>query len=256
MNTSQLYSWQSVALTHTGNVRQLNEDSFLERSDIGHWAVADGMGGHTAGDVASQRVVEVLADQPVLPDFADFVEQVEGRLMIANRQLIEMAGGADRVIGTTVAGLVIHQAHYLIYWCGDSRVYLYRKGRLVQQTTDHTYTQELVEQGKLRPEEMRTHPENNVITRAVGAAPELFLDMDLRSLQPGDLFLICSDGLDKELDEQEIESYLARGLGDIGSTASALMECALARGGRDNISLILVRIVALGADEDGRQHQS
>jgi serine/threonine protein phosphatase PrpC len=240
-------SWHAVALTDIGRVRQLNEDSLLARSDIGHFVVADGMGGHTGGDVASQRVVSALSDLVPGEDFALFVEQLENCLLDVNTELVDRVAGTERVMGTTVAGLVLHQAHYLIYWCGDSRIYLFRDGRLRQQTIDHTYTQVLVEQGKLRPEQVREHPDNNIITRAVGADPQLFVDMDLRNLQAGDQFLICSDGLDKELDEEELEAWLSqeqsRREGGIEATARSLLDSALARGGRDNTTLILVNML-------------
>lgn len=244
-------SWQAVALTDIGKVRQLNEDSLLARSDIGHFVVADGMGGHTGGDVASQRVVSALNDLAPVDDFAIFVEQLEDCLLRVNDELVDKVAGTERVIGTTVAGLVLHQAFYFIYWCGDSRIYLFRDGRLRQQTIDHTYTQALVEQGKLRPEQIKQHPDNNIITRAVGADRQLFVDMDLRNLQAGDQFLICSDGLDKELDEDEMEAWLAQGEGGIETTAQNLLDRALARGGRDNVTLILVKVVPASSGSQG-----
>ncbi|MFT5722549.1 MAG: serine/threonine protein phosphatase PrpC [Motiliproteus sp.] len=249
------FSWQAVALTDIGRVRRLNEDALLARSDIGHFVVADGMGGHTGGDVASQRLVCALSQLVPGEDFALFVEQLEDCLLGVNAELLDRVAGTEQLIGTTVAGLLLHQGFYLIYWCGDSRIYLFRDGRLRQQTVDHSYTQALVEQGRLRPDQVRQHPDNNMITRAVGADRQLFVDMDLRNLQAGDQFLICSDGLDKELDEKEIEAWLTQGQsqgpsqgesqrqGGIAATAQNLLDRALARGGRDNVTLILVNLV-------------
>ena len=234
--------WHSIALTDTGHVRKLNEDAFMSRNDIGHWLVADGMGGHEAGDVASQLVAKELATLAIGDDFSNFVDRLEDKLLGANLSLREMAGGKEKIIGTTVAGLVLHQNHFLIYWVGDSRIYLYRDGELKQQSIDHTYTQHLVETGKIRQEEVRDHPDNNIITRAVGAADQLYIDFNMRRSKPGDLFLICSDGLDKELLDSEIQYFLEAPALSIEQKAQNMLQKSLQRAGRDNTTIILVQL--------------
>ncbi|WP_428034739.1 PP2C family protein-serine/threonine phosphatase [Amphritea sp.] len=230
----------SSALTSVGNVRKHNEDAFLSQPEQAHWAVADGMGGHFAGDVASQLIVDSLQMFEQQSHVSDSVDLLEDILLQTNRKLLELAGDDQKIIGSTVAGLVLLADYYLLYWCGDSRIYLYRNGVLVQESVDHTYTQGLVAQGRLTPEEALIHPERNVITRAVGAADSLYIDMDIRNLHAGDRFLICSDGLDKELSDADIAAFLAQRHLPLEQLTQKMMDCCLQRGGRDNITLILI----------------
>lgn len=230
----------SSALTSVGNVRKHNEDAFLSQPEQAHWAVADGMGGHSAGDVASQSIVTALQRFEQQPQLSDSVDLLEEILQQTNQNLLDLAGGGQKIIGSTVAGLVLLPDFYLLYWCGDSRIYLYRNGVLAQESVDHTYTQELVAQGRLTPEDALIHPERNVITRAVGAADRLYIDMDIRNLHPGDRFLICSDGLDKELSDADIATFMAQLQTPLEQLAQEMLDCCLARGGRDNITLILI----------------
>lgn len=239
---SKQLSWRSVSRTETGHVRKINEDAFYACDAKGHWAVADGMGGHDAGDVASNRVVECLEKVEGQGRLSLRVDHLEDLLTDVNSELLRMAGGNGKVIGTTVAGLIFDQSRYLVYWCGDSRVYLFRNGCLSQETVDHTLVQDLLEQGRINPVDVDNHPERNVITRAVGASPKLFIDMDIRPLQSGDLFLICSDGLDKELNEAELTQALNEGYHNIDDLINNLMNKCLSRTAKDNITLTLVSV--------------
>jgi len=223
-------------------VRKINEDALYRCDAKAHWAVADGMGGHDAGDVASRLVVERLDSLGPDSPLSRRIDRLEDSLIETNSQLLQMAGGGGKVIGTTVAGLMFDQHRYLVYWCGDSRVYLYRNGSLNQETLDHTLVQELLTQGRLNPSDVAHHPQKNVITRAVGAAPALYIDMDLRPLQAGDLFLICSDGLDKEIGEQELSQILASHGQNIQQLAEQLMATCLMRTAKDNITLIVISV--------------
>ncbi|WP_261845062.1 PP2C family protein-serine/threonine phosphatase [Aliamphritea ceti] len=235
-------SWRSVGLTETGLVRKINEDALYVSDPKAHWAVADGMGGHHAGDLASQLVVERLDRLPLDASLSRRVDHLEDALIQANQELVHMAGGGGKVIGTTVAGLMFDQGRYLVYWCGDSRVYLFRNGCLNQETVDHTLVQELLEQGRINPTDVENHPERNVITRAVGAAPSLYVDMDLRPLQAGDLFLICSDGLDKEISELELTQILGIEGQSLDQIAGRLMSTCLNRTAKDNITLVVISV--------------
>lgn len=234
--------WRSAGLTHVGKVRKHNEDSFLERSDIGLWAVADGMGGHSAGDVASQMIVDSLAQLTDEDSLPQRVSQVEDQLLQVNQRLVEKATEGDQrlTIGSTVVALLTYRDLGVFIWAGDSRIYRRRDDRLQQLSTDHSQVELYVEQGLISREEASHHPHGNMITRAVGAADELFLDMDMCSLHAGDRFLLCSDGLTKHVTDLEIRDLLADG--DTEAAANNLVDLALTRKAADNITVVVVDI--------------
>jgi len=169
-------SWiEAGAATHVGKVRQQNEDNYLVATRLGLWAVADGMGGHAAGDIASRTVVEELAAIAVPATASELLTNCERRIVSANSRLKKLADERGAVIGTTVAVLLIFDGHYAAVWSGDSRIYRVRKRRIEQISVDHTEVQELISEGKLTAEEARAWPRRNVITRAIGVSddPEL-----------------------------------------------------------------------------------
>jgi protein phosphatase len=232
-------SWSSCAFTHVGTVRKVNEDSFLDRSDMGLWVVADGMGGHAAGDVASRAIVQSLAGIPETDSLTAMVDEVERRLEQVNTDLVKLAQDTrKRTIGSTMVALLARGDFAVAAWTGDSRLYRRRAGRFAQLTQDHAYVEELVEVGLLTREEAERHPQANRITRAIGAAEQVFVDLEIFALQKGDRFLLCSDGLYKELSDAEIGAALA---GD-GDAARETVEAAVARGARDNVTVITVQI--------------
>lgn len=214
----------------------------LERPDVGLWVVADGMGGHSAGDVASQMIVDALASIEETESMPDFVDAIEDRLMEVNRQLLEMArtGAKKLTIGSTVVALVAHGDLGLFLWAGDSRLYRQRAGRLQQLSTDHSQVELYVEQGLIRRDQASSHPHGNMITRAVGANEELFLDMDLCGLKPGDRFLLCSDGLTKHVTDLEMRDLLPEG--DLHEVCNRFIDLTLARGATDNVTVVAVDI--------------
>lgn len=214
----------------------------LERPDIGLWVVADGMGGHSAGDVASQMIVDTLDGISEADSLPDFIDAIEDRLMEVNDQLLEMACTGDKklTIGSTVIVLAIQARLGVFIWAGDSRLYRYREERLQQLSTDHSQVELYIEQGLIRREQASSHPHGNMITRAVGANEQLFLDMDLCGVKPGDRFLLCSDGLTKHLTDLEIRNILPEG--DIQDICTRLIELTLARGAADNVTVVVVDI--------------
>jgi len=228
----------SEARTHVGTVRKRNEDAVVARPDLGLWAVADGAGGHGAGDVASAAVAEALDALPPGLSAAELLAQLRLRLSAVNAELQGRAAalGAGRVIATTVVVLMARGEHFACLWAGDSRAYLLRAGQFTRLTRDHSLVQEMVERGDLAEHEADAHPHANVITRAVGGEGVLDLDKVSGRIAPGDLFLLCSDGLFKALPEAEV----ARRLRD-GDTVEALIGAALAAGARDNVSAVSVR---------------
>lgn len=224
--------FHSAGVTHPGAVRSRNEDALVERPDIGLWAVADGAGGHGAGDVASSAVTEALRDLPRGLSAAELLAQVRLRIAGVHAQLQR----EERVCATTVVLLLARGGHFACLWAGDSRAYRLRAGVFTRLTRDHSVVQEMVEAGLLDEVEAECHPQANVITRAVGAPGELELDKASDRVLPGDLFLLCSDGLFKALGEGEIAGLLAMGRG-----AKGLLDAALASGARDNVTALVVQ---------------
>ncbi len=192
--------FRSTAATHAGTVRPSNQDGFVNRPDLGLWAVADGAGGHEAGEVASWLVVAALdAIPPELPP-AELLAEVKLRLETAHKNLREEAArrGPGALIATTVVVLLAHEDYFACLWAGDSRAYLLRDGVLLQVTHDHSLVQDLVDSGAITEAAAENHPHANVVTRALGADLEEFsLDKQLGGLMPGDRLLVCSDGVTK-----------------------------------------------------------
>lgn len=232
--------WQTCALTDVGVRRKHNEDAIISRPEAGLWAVADGMGGHEAGDVASQMVTEALAAIPRAENFSVFVDQVEDALVSVNHALREHAARefAGRMMGSTVVVMAAGEGYGACVWAGDSRLYQLREGELMQISRDHSQVQKLVDAGVLSEEEAESHPNSNVITRAVGGGPDLVLDVALFEIHPGDRFLLCSDGLYNELGKPALAEGLSQP--DVEAGARQLLSGALDAGARDNVSVIVV----------------
>ena len=236
-------AFECVSKTHVGLRRKVNEDSMAVRTDRGLWAVADGMGGHDAGDVASARVTEAIVKLPVVYGLDDMVEGAVIQLQKVNRELIDLArsSAATGSIGSTVVGLAIANGQYRCFWAGDSRAYRIRDGRIAQLSRDHSLVQDLVDAGMLGPEEAHNHPNANVITRAVGVAEELRVDIASGDAAPGDRFLLASDGLTRLVPDEELAAVLTSRPAE--AAAEQLVETVLARGAPDNITMIIVKLV-------------
>ena len=236
------FSWSSTAISNVGRVRKHNEDSMLERPEIGLWAVADGMGGHAAGDVASQMIVASLKKVHEGVALNRYVNDIEDRILEVNQKLIDKANESARkvTIGSTVVILLTYGKYFLYIWAGDSRLYRLRDGQLRQMTTDHSQVEMYVERGLITREEAATHPHGNMITRAVGATQDLYLDMDMQELQKKDRFMLCSDGLTKHVPDLEIESILKQGTHE--ECCTKLINLTLERGAGDNVTTIVVDI--------------
>ncbi|MBR0673997.1 PP2C family protein-serine/threonine phosphatase [Neoroseomonas soli] len=231
----------SHAATHPGAVRPRNEDALLDRPDLGLWAVADGAGGHGAGDVASAAIIAALETIPPGLSAAELLAQVRLRLTEVHAGLQEEAArrGPGRILASTVVVMLARGDHFAMLWAGDSRGYLMRGGQLSRVTRDHSLVQELVDQGTLREDEAEHHPQANVITRAIGATGELELDKVSGRIIEGDRYLLCTDGLFKTMAEQEIAAMLAN-----GSDAAGIVNEAVGRGARDNVSAVAVDFLA------------
>ena len=235
-------SWHSFAISDVGKVRKHNEDSILDRPEIGLWAVADGMGGHAKGDMASQMVVESLKKLHEGTNLVRYVDDIEDRILDVNRKLIEKAKESKKrvTIGSTVVIMLAYERYCIYIWAGDSRLYRLRKGELRQITTDHSQVELYVEQGLISREEALGHPHGNMITRAVGAMEDLYLDMDILEMESGDRYMLCSDGLTKHIPDMEIQEILRNGNAE--QTCRKLIDVTLSRGAGDNVSTVVVDI--------------
>jgi len=233
--------WTSCAITHVGNVRQINEDSYLDRSDIKLWVIADGMGGHHAGDVASSSIVQALNNIKPTHLLSTFVSDIEDTLLDVNDQLRTMAAEHEdnRTIGSTVVAMIAANNHCATLWAGDSRAYRQRKGELVQLSKDHSQVEEMIDRGILQREEAESHPASNIITRAVGATDKLYIDVDIDEILSGDTYLLCSDGLYKHVSNEEIADIL--GKNDVSEICQTLVDLTLERGAVDNVTVVAIR---------------
>ena len=235
-------SWSSCGISDTGKVRRHNEDSMLERPEIGLWVVADGMGGHAAGDFASQMIVSSLKKVHEGIELNRMINDIEDRLIEVNKRLIDKANQTAKrtTIGSTVVVMVAYQKYCIYMWAGDSRLYRLRNLDLRQITTDHSQVELYVEKGLISREEAAVHPHGNMITRAVGATDELFLDMDIQEMNSKDRYMLCSDGLTKHITDFEIQDILGEGTNK--ETCKTLIDLTLERGAGDNVTVIVVDI--------------
>ncbi|MEN8129415.1 MAG: protein phosphatase 2C domain-containing protein [Pseudomonadota bacterium] len=239
-DTSTLH-WSSASASHVGKVRRHNEDAYLDLSERKLWVVADGMGGHAVGDVASRMIVDALKEVPAPKDLEEYIDEVSNCLQTVNQQLInEAAQRHETVIGSTVVTLLAHENRYACIWAGDSRLYLSRDGILSQLSRDHSHVEELVTQGLLNRRQAKNYPGSNAITRAIGATNKLQLDSKIEQARDGDVYLLCSDGLTNEVGDDEIATELARG--NYQQICNNLLDSALNHGARDNISIVVVRV--------------
>jgi type VI secretion system protein ImpM len=219
--------YRSAGFTDVGHVRSVNQDAFVERPEVGVWVVADGLGGHSNGEVASRMVCDAFAD--FLPDstFEAAVDTARDRLQHVNDYLVHVATRSNHAVlsGSTVVALMTRGSRCAVLWAGDSRVYRWRTGRLQQVTRDHSVAE--AEGGH-----------STAITRAVGGEPTLMLDQFGDSVQAGDRFLLCSDGLTRAVPEAEIEAWLARD--DIKASVDGLIKATLDAGAPDNVTVLVV----------------
>ncbi|MCB1679225.1 MAG: serine/threonine-protein phosphatase [Halioglobus sp.] len=242
--------WDIATQSHRGNVRRINEDALLADKHYPLLMIADGMGGHAAGEVASQMLAEQLAALHLAGSLPQALDQVRSAVERCNSDMIAYARThlAGQTIGSTVVAMLAQECRGACVWAGDSRLYRARHRELEQLTGDHSHVAELVRAGRLSAEEAVNHPSSNAITRAVGAAPLLDLDLETFDIRLGDTYLLCSDGLYHEVSPDEIVTAMLAA--DIRQSARQLLNLCLGRRARDNISFIIGRPVGPGDDPD------
>jgi Serine/threonine protein phosphatase len=230
----------NYSLSHVGRVRKLNEDRYFADPQAGVWAVADGMGGHDAGDLASEAIVRALGEIREIRSALELDDHFRDRIAKANDAIRRLsAERGNVVIGSTVVGLLTFGEAYRCVWAGDSRAYLLRGHVLTQLSRDHTELQDLIDRGMLTPEEVANYPRKNIITNAIGVSDYVHLDISDGEIKPGDTFLLCSDGLTAHVSSQEIGEIMAgRRVREI---CEQLVELTLERGATDNVTVCAIQ---------------
>ena len=247
------------ALTDVGRKRKGNEDSLFINPEQNLFVVADGMGGHAAGEVASRVAVESInefvcmtsGDEEITWPFGldesmsydgnrlkTSVRYANNKVLAATKESAEYEGMATTVVAVLIDGATANLAHV-----GDSRIYLFRNGSLLQLTSDHSWVNEQLQGGMLTAEQARSHPLRNVVTRALGGKPDLDVEMQVHEALPGDMLLLCSDGLTTMVPDAEIQRLLSESGGELEKAAAVLVEEANKHGGEDNITVILLQFV-------------
>ncbi len=245
------------AVTDVGRKRKGNEDSHFVNPEQRLFVVADGMGGHAAGEVASRIAVDAInefvcltsGDEEITWPFGldDSISYDGNRLKTAvryaNRKVLEATKEQSEYEGmaTTVAAVLVDGDTANLGHVGDSRIYLWREGALRQLTADHSWVNEQLQNGVLTPEQARTHPLRNVVTRALGGRSDMVVDMQFHKVAADDILLLCSDGLTTMLPDEEIAGLLSAASGDVTRAADTLVAEANARGGEDNITVVLIQ---------------
>lgn len=236
---------ESAALTDAGRVRSANEDSHGLCPEAGFFVVCDGMGGAAAGEIASQTAVSAMLEVMCGPQAADGPRQaLENAISEANRRVFSRAEQESPLhgMGTTLVSLIVWESRVWIAHVGDSRCYRLRAGTLERMTQDHSLVDEQVRLGQMTPAEAELSPLRNVITRAIGTRAAVTPDIEEVVIEDGDLFLLCSDGLSKEVPDENIANILRGGSSDLQTLCQALIQEANDAGGNDNVTAILVRV--------------
>ena len=231
---------EHAALTHEGRVRTNNEDAFCVRADEGLFLVADGMGGHENGEWASAAIAAAFRDARLPADFDGASQAVATALHRANEVIFAEAQSRGLQMGSTAVALLVREGRFAILWVGDSRAYLRRDGQLIQMSHDHTQVQEMIDRGLLTPEDAEGHPMSHILARAMGVRAHVEVDVITDETEPGDVFLLCSDGLTARVDAAEIEAVL--GDADADSRTRRLVSMTLERGAPDNVTVVTVGI--------------
>ena len=254
---SRNYQFETGAVTHTGNVRDLNEDDYFIAPDPislkgatskgDAWSiamVADGMGGHEAGDLASHAIVDHVRSIGIPTSAPDLRARFEDRVNRANEAILALSRDKNgATIGSTLAALLTYERQYACIWSGDSRVYRVRGEHISQISRDHTEVQQLLDRGSITPEEAETWPRKNVITQAIGVSSPAQLEIEQGYVEGHDSFVVCSDGLTGHVSDEEILERVLQGAPQ--EACQDLLDLTLARGAVDNVTIIVVRCIPI-----------
>jgi serine/threonine protein phosphatase PrpC len=230
---------EDTSASHVGHVRRQNEDSHFSGHDHAVWLVADGMGGHENGKLASDTLATTVGGMPVPEGIEPACQAVSAAIRQANLAIYRQGLQLGVQMGTTAVALVLRRQEFGVLWAGDSRAYVFRDDALIQLTRDHTQVEDLVERGLLSAADAVDHPMKHVLSRAVGVQEALAVDAICDRALPRDVFLLCTDGLHGVVTDEEIAAILRQ---HGPAAADALVAASLARGGPDNVTVTLVAI--------------
>ena len=238
------FNIKSHGVTDIGNVRTKNEDSILLLPKESTWVVADGMGGHHAGDFASQAITKNMALFKQQPTLEKSISLMEENLIHSNAIIRKKAlkFGKNKTIGSTVVSVHIWGKFIFAFWAGDSRLYRHRDDQLIRLTEDHSYVEELVKMGKVKAKDAESHPASNIVLKAVGIDDDFRADLSYFEMQNDDIYIVCSDGLYKDLDESEILHIIQNNRNDLSLLNQSLLCSSLDAGGSDNTSIITIKV--------------
>ncbi|VAW69192.1 Protein serine/threonine phosphatase PrpC, regulation of stationary phase [hydrothermal vent metagenome] len=243
MNSRSFLVWSSAAVTHTGKVRSVNQDACLDLPELGLWVIADGMGGHEAGDVASRTIIDFFKQMNEPHDLNSFIAEAQHTLIDVNQNLRLMAAQQynNATIGSTVVILLAYGSQCACLWVGDSRIYRLRNDKLEQLTKDHSMVEKYIDEGVMSPQEAHNSNIANALTRAIGGEDELEIDVKIEEMQENDRFLLCSDGLYREVSHETMRQLMSQG-NDCANITKSLLEHALSNTAKDNITVSVVQI--------------
>lgn len=243
--TQKSIIWRAFGLSNVGTVRTLNEDALLLLPQQHLWLVADGMGGHARGEYASQSIVDAFKDFTPATSVSATVDLLEQTVCEVNSKLFaeasEKGSSPKNIMGSTVAMVYANNDHIFCIWAGDSRIYRLRNGELTQMSRDHSFVQEIVDKGVITREQAQYHPNANIITRAVGVAETLNLDIEHNRVEVGDKYMLCTDGLFKDITDMDIARLLEK---NPISATQTLIDKALGAGANDNVTVVVVEAAA------------
>lgn len=243
------YKLQTYSISEIGPTRKNNEDVYLEMPEHAFFALADGMGGHNAGEVAAHEAIINLSEEIEKLTLTEpwalhpLISHIQKAVCDANTWVYHLSQNHPSFsgMGTTLSCFLIHKESLLFAHVGDSRLYRYRDGRLEQLTEDHSLRAQLLKKGKLSPEEAHTFPKRNVVTRAVGTTKEILPDVGTTPIHSGDIYFLCSDGLSDHLRDGEME-LIFQNHSSIEEISQKLVQAALNNGGKDNITIVMVKV--------------
>jgi serine/threonine protein phosphatase PrpC len=242
MQNTKNFLFEAQELSDVGMVRKVNEDSVLISETCSAWIVADGMGGHAGGDFASQTIVQQMQTLGIPASAEDLIQRFKDRLTTANNLITQRSDELARgSIGSTLAALLAFDGRFICFWSGDSRVYRLRNRQLRRVSKDHTEVQALLDAGAISPQEAETWPRKNVITHAIGVTREPIFDVIEGGIEDGDMFLICSDGMTEYFMDSEVEDALNTQDVTLADLCAFFVQTSLERGGKDNVSVIIVK---------------